>query len=125
MTQVRFSLNTTFVDTKIVARVIRFLKEEKIKREGVEIALSNFFGALAVASEGGSVEEVQALIEKSRFQFETYQNLALTRLENRVNKSHSFEEDNKSFSDNTDKVVAANLSKEKIKAIISLDEEEF
>ena len=78
MTQVKLWIDTTFVDTKSVAKVIKYLTARKILRDGIEIALSNYYGALASANEGMSLKEVEFLVEEARTQFELCQSLALT-----------------------------------------------
>ena len=85
MGQIRFKLNTTFVDTGGAGKATRFLNNGNItKREGTEIALSCVFAPLALAVEGASIEEVNYGIEQSRALFETYMGLALTRVNNRI-----------------------------------------
>lgn len=86
MKRVKFNLNTTFITSLKIGKVIEYLNKENIPlRDAIEIALTCFYYPLAAASKGESIEQIKASIETSRAQFETYIGLAVSRAEREFN----------------------------------------
>lgn len=117
----RLNIDTTFIDSKGAGIATKYLNSGEITvRDGIEVAISCVFTPLGLASQGGTIEEVERLIEISRTQFETYMSLAVCRAKKQVVvekepvlKAESIPEEN------------ILLELESIGGGINLDEEEF
>lgn len=80
MERTRYYLDTTFSLSLDIGKAVKYLNSGEIPlRDATEIALASFYCPLAAAQEGASVRQVEALIEVSRTQFETYMSLAVSR----------------------------------------------
>lgn len=92
MGQIRLKLNTTLSERGIAGKALKMHKEEKTQREAIKISLGIIYGALAIAKEGATLEEVKKAIQKNRSQFEIYQSLALSEVEVKISSKKCLEE---------------------------------
>lgn len=81
MKQIRLKIDTTISDSVMAGKALKIYKEEGTEREAIKLALGTLYGALAIAKEGGTLEEVKTVIQENKIQFELLQSLALSLVE--------------------------------------------